>query len=275
MEELSKGIKKAFSAPGESAIPNEILKALNLETKKKILSLILWVQENNILPETWRRSKLVLLPKTSNPRPKPGEYRPIALLDTMYKIYTSMILGRLTKHLDNNEILSEAQCGGRKGRSTTTCLHTVIGLLEDAKQFGKNIRICSLDINKAFDSLEHGAIQDVLSYYKVEPKLRDNIMALYKNNESYITTNYGDSDNIKCTRGVRQGDTLSPILFSLCMNIVIEKIKKKYEGYKMAKNPEVHIAITAFVDDLCLIGEETTQVQKMLNTTSKYLKKIG
>jgi len=87
------------------------------------------------------------------------------------------------------------QAGAQKGRTTHELIATLVAAIEDHKEnAGQEIAVILIDIIKAFDSTEHWHIINTIS------------------------TTHGDTEDFQCTRGVRQGDTLSPILFNIAIN---------------------------------------------------------
>ena len=84
----------------------------------------------------------------------PMNYKPIALLNTSYKIFTSLLNYRFSRFLENTNSFSCMQGGFRIGRTTFTKIWTLINMFEDAKINKKPLHVCYIDVKKAYDSVE-------------------------------------------------------------------------------------------------------------------------
>ena len=98
------------------------------------------------------------------PIPKPGakvatDTRPISLLEIPMKVVTKIISWRLGPALEASGVLSDWQFGFRRGRSATDAFQTLLGVTEDAKQRGVPLHVISVDVEKAFDSVEPWSLQ--------------------------------------------------------------------------------------------------------------------
>lgn len=83
----------------------------------------------------------------------PENYRPITLLSCLGKLFTSILNNRLSKFLENNEILSENQAGFRKNYSTLDHVFTLNSKIEIFRYYKKKIYCIFIDFAQAFDSL--------------------------------------------------------------------------------------------------------------------------
>ena len=107
------------------------------------------------LPIWLATASTVLLPK-NNDTHAAKNYRPIALLNIMYKLYTSCINSFLSDHLLWNNIITPEQAGGKQGVwGTTEQLLINKSILNDARKHRRNLITVWLDYEKAFDSDPH------------------------------------------------------------------------------------------------------------------------
>src|SRR3954467_3991367 len=85
-----------------------------------------------------------------------------------------------------------------------------MGVMEDAKEFDKPLYLFAADIVKAFDSIEHWAIRQILTGYGVNEELVRAIMGCYSNIRAVIKMGEDlTTEEFAQTRGVRQGDVIS------------------------------------------------------------------
>ena len=134
-----------------------------------------------IFPASWKRQKLVLLPKAGKPPGKPTSYRPICLLDTVGKMLERVIYNRLLPVVESQGGLSDRQYGFRKARSTIDAIKMVTGLAENAIHGrGSTSKYCivvTLDVRNAFNSANWNLIRESLAKIGVPAYLA----AIYKN----------------------------------------------------------------------------------------------
>jgi len=105
-------------------LPSEVL-----NTHINILN-EMWLTGN--FPSSWRQSYVVPIPKPGKDTSDPANYRPIALTNCVCKIMERMVNNRLVWYLKRNEIITPAQSGFRKGRSTTDQLVRLESFVREA-----------------------------------------------------------------------------------------------------------------------------------------------
>ncbi|CAF5196175.1 unnamed protein product, partial [Rotaria magnacalcarata] len=106
---------KADKAPGPDGITNEALKFGGYELWKIIAKLFNECLENEDIPTQWKQSLTIIIPKKGD-REDLKNYRPIALLPTIYKLFTKVLVNRMTRQLDEQQ--PREQAGFRSGFST-------------------------------------------------------------------------------------------------------------------------------------------------------------
>ena len=111
---------------------------------------LIYIQKS--IPEQWKISKVIPIPKAGNPN-KIENYRPIANLCSTTKIYEKLILARLTQiEKENNcSLTGKSQHGFKKGHSTCTLGLTVQSVLTHALDENNYALMASLDLSSAFD----------------------------------------------------------------------------------------------------------------------------
>ena len=114
-------------------------------------------------------------------------YRPISLLTTDYKLIAKTMANRLKGVLD--ELIHEDQNGFMKGRNIGCNIRTIIDLIEytDIKDIPGSIVL--LDIEKAFDSVEHGFLYEVLSRFNLGDNFIQWVKTFYNCRKSYVINN--------------------------------------------------------------------------------------
>ena len=129
--ELIKALKqlKNCKSPKPNGVPNEIWKValLNSELRGVLRQFLNACFSQGRVPELWEIGEVFAIYKKLDPR-NPDNYRPITLLDTIYKIYTRLLADRLNDAVE--PYLRSTQYGFRRHRSTTHAIHVVRRTIE-------------------------------------------------------------------------------------------------------------------------------------------------
>ena len=99
-------------------------------------------------PQDWKRSIFIPIPKRGNAK-ECSDYRTIALISHASKVMLKILQFRLQQYV--NHELPDVQIGFRKGRRTRDQIAHICWIIEKAREFQKNIYLCSIDYAKAFD----------------------------------------------------------------------------------------------------------------------------
>ena len=128
------------------------------------------IWRSNEIPADWSAASIQLLAKSSK-LTEPSEFRPIALTNTIGKIFFAVIAKRLEQFMSKNNYISHVQKGFKA--NTPGCLEHSFAMFEallDAKANQRQIVISWLDLKNAYGSVRHNLIQFALSWFHV-PKL--------------------------------------------------------------------------------------------------------
>ena len=168
------------------------------------------------------------------------KYRPICLLSNIYKLFTKILTARLEKILDDNQPREQARFRG--GYSTTDHTH-VVNQLKKCREFNIPLCIAFIDYEKAFDSVQTQAILYSLQDQGIE--------------DAYL---HKESEKINIKR-VRQGDTISPKLFTSTLESIFRRLNWENKGLKIDGEYLNHLR---FADDIFLCTETPQELEIML-----------
>ena len=216
--------------------------------------------------------------------PKEGEWseanqRPITCLNTMYKWITSILLLFHKEHLKKYKLLQIDQRGAReKTAGTVNNLMIDDVVLRDAVLHRRNLFCYWIDVKKAFDSVSHGWLIEMLLIHRFPTKLVNLFKTIMKNWSVKIKIPVKDGEELSRTihllNGILQGDSYCPDLYTLTMNVVSWRIRAS-EGYTMSKPITRKITHTLFIDDLKGYVMTLIKLIYMLNLIYKYMKDAG
>ena len=109
-----------------------------------------------------------------------------------------------------NRELPDVQAGFRKGKVTRGQTANICWIIENAREFQKNIYFCFIDYAKAFDCVDHNKLWKTLQEMGLPHQLTCLLRNLYAGQEETIRTRHGTTDRFQIGKGVRQGCILSP-----------------------------------------------------------------
>ncbi|XGW32297.1 hypothetical protein V3C99_017105, partial [Haemonchus contortus] len=212
---------KVIVAPGPDRIKPEHLKSIPQVIIKTLARLFTRYLSECKVPTSWKTSKTVLLYKKGDPD-NIGNYRPICLLSVIYKLFTRVILNRIGRILDEGQPCEQA--GFRKGFSTIDHIHTLTRLIEVSREYKMPLCLTFIDLKKAFDTVETEAVIEALGNQGVPTQYIRMLRELYDNFTTRISPFYKEVI-INVKRGVRQGDTISPKLFSAALENIMRHLE--------------------------------------------------
>ena len=218
-------------APGPDGINNELLKHLPECMKETIHKLFILMWLTGTMPDAWKNSNTILLYK-KNSELLLENYRPIALANTLYKLWTSLIQNGMSKYAEHFDILSSSQEGFRQERNTMRQLHTVTNMLSDAKITEQDLYMLYIDFSSAFNTIDHDKLLQIMYDLGFRTDAINVIADLYTNATTRIKLPMGYTDFVKILRGTIQEDTLSPLIFLIFIEPLLRWLQSGGKGYK-------------------------------------------
>ena len=268
--EVEKAIKsqKMEKSPGPDKITNELLKGTIIEITPILTKIFNNILTTSLIPPEWKKSHIILIHKKGN-KGDIENYRPISLMSNVYKVFGKVILNRISPLLDEQQPIEQA--GFRKGFSTIDHIHTVKQILEKYNEYNKTVYIAFIDYAKAFDSLNHKYIWDTLELQGIPAIYTNIIKTIYANSQARIQLETLGS-HFFVERGVRQGDPLSPKLFSAVLENIFRNLDWAGFGLNINGSKLNHLR---FADDLVLFEEKPENLEQMIQNLSKESAKVG
>ena len=229
-----------------------------------------------IIPDTWLEGIIRPIYKNNGDVENPENYRPITILSCFGKLFTAVLNKRLTNFLDQNCTIKENQAGFRSGYSTLDHIFTLHSLIEILK-FKQTKLYCSLvDFSKAFDSVWRGGLWMKLLGNSINGKMFQVIHNLYQNIKSCVMYLGSQSSFFQSFCGVRQGENLSPVLFSLFLNDMEDFLETHHcNGINFdLRNEQLFVYLKIFIllyaDDTVIFGTDPDSFQNNLIVFYEY-----
>ena len=165
--------------------------------------------------------------------------------------------------------MHDEQIGFKKGGRTAGHIFKLKTLFCKYFKHNKKIYACFIDLRKAFDSVIHPALLHKLLTYGISGKFYNIIASMYVNNVLQIKTGSAMlSDKFLATVGVRQDDNLSPNIFNLYLNDIVDALNK--EVCNPLKLGSTNFNCLLYADDIILLSESEAGLQKCLDKLSQY-----
>ncbi|KAK1892784.1 putative 149 kDa protein [Dissostichus eleginoides] len=182
---------------------------------------------DSFLPLSCRRAVLTLLLKKGDLQ-EIKNWRPVSLLCTDYKLLSGALSSRLRKVMD--QVVDRTQTYCVPGRSIVDNVSLIRDILEVSGSLGLDTGLVSLDQEKALDRVEHRYLWKVLERFGLSPGFIAMIKVMYVNIESVLKINGGLSRPFNVTRGIRQGCSMSGMLYTLAIEPMLHNIRSFNEG---------------------------------------------
>jgi hypothetical protein len=217
-------------APGPDKVTNELLKILPVAVKKLIHQLFIVMWATGLTPDAWKESETCMIHKKGNPMVI-GNYRPIGLANTIYKLWTRMVTHILYEHAEENRIISGAQSGFRKNTGTHMPLQMLVMAIEDARATGQDLYVMLVDFSSAFNMTDHDKTLMLMYDLGYPTDAVEVVKDIYSGATTRYKTAHGATTDMAVDRGTLQGDTLSPFLFSLYIEPLLRWLRVGSRGY--------------------------------------------
>ena len=135
--------------------------------------------------------------------------------------------------------------------------------MEKASKFEKNIYFCFIDYAKAFDCVDHNKLWKILKEMGIPEHLTCLLRNLYAGQEATVRTGHGKTDWFQIGKGVRQGCILSPCLFNLHAEYIMQnaRLDEAQAGIKISRR---NINNLGYTDDTTLMAESEEELKTSL-----------
>lgn len=258
--------KKMKGARGPDNVPVELLKSIPCCVLARIFNLILL---NRDLPLCLKRSRTVLIPKVKDPKIQ-SDFRPISVSSVLVRLFHRILAKRIASacHMDPRQrgFIEADGCA-----ENTAILEAMI---KTARRKIKSTFLASLDIKNAFGSVAHEAILMALVKGGAPAVLIDYVKNVYHNFVTSVQLGK-DKKSAQIRKGVLQGCGLSPILFNLVINQVLEKLPTEVGVVVGTEENNTKVSALGFADDLITAAGTVQGISTQLRALDETCPKFG
>lgn len=249
-------------SPGSDGLTKEFFSCFVDILLPVLVKLFKAIHANGSLSESQKMSYISLLCKDENNSELLKNYRPISLMNLDYKIITKVLCNRL-KHVMSSLVHPDQTCAV-PGFSIVDGCHTVRDVIDYMNDRNEEAVLLSLDQEKAFDRVSHYYLINVLKAAGLGEDFVNWIKTIYNDIYCSLIVNHFVTEPISVQRSVRQGCSLSPLLYVLCMEPIFNKIRTDREVVGVKAPGRVgDQKVAAFADDSNFFLKNERSVQKV------------
>ena len=234
---------------------------VNIEHIKILDNLRLFFNDlvNNYIyfPEEIAIARLVCINKYASKLGDINNIRGIAVNSIIIKLIELLLLKYLKKEINQKKLICKEQIGFMEGLGCEVNLLRLRQRCNDIKNVNKGFvkAVIFIDLKNAYDTVDHSILFNKLEKMKIGPRLIRILKALYSS--ARISVDINDS-SINVNRGVLQGSILSPFLFNLYINYLIEEIKK------------VAFEVLAYDDDIAILCSCEREINLVIDVVERW-----
>ena len=246
--EIAEALKnmKNSKTPGNDGFTAEIFKFFWTDLRYFILNSLNFGYRTESLSITQKQGFITCLLKPNKSPFYLKNWRPISLVNVIYKLASSVIATRLKSVL--HKVIHDDQKCFISGRCIGENIRLIYDTLFETKQQEIPGLILSIDFQQAFDSVSWKFIHKTLDYFNFGPSFKRWIGIFQNGSESCILQNGHMTECFSLQRGCRQGDPISPYIFILCAEVLSHMIRK-HNGIKGIVINNKEYKLNQYADD--------------------------
>ena len=260
-------------SPGSDGLTGEFYKVFADVLAPILLRVYKQMEEEQLVSKSMSTGVLTILYKNRGSNMKLENYRPISLLNNDYKIIAKVLANRIKSVLGS--IISPTQAYSVPGRDIADIICTMRDVIHYMNNDGEGGFVLNVDLNKAFDRVEHNFLFKTMERYGFGPRLIRWLRLLYSNARSCVKCNGVLTDTFPLERSVRQGCPLSAILYSISVEPLATLVKGD-RGIKCVKIPGGgECVIQQYADDTSFTVRDMGSIKRIVDHLHVYGKASG
>lgn len=281
----------AGKAPGADGVPVEFYKQVMVEESvagvglqpddvprsalgRSLFKILTVVWESGHVPDSWQDGVLVRIPKRDCDPVLVESYRGICLLQTAVKLLTAIVATNLSDTLEKHGCLVREQGGFRSKQEAVAQSIAVWEVLARRQAVGETTGLAFLDMKQAYDRVSHAGLFAKLRRMGVGGAMYKFIEGLYKSSRMRVRLPDGRlGAPLPLQRGLRQGDALSPVLFLVFINDMLDGLRGQADrgvGVSVPGADEPFIG-AMFADDVVIAARSPSGLRRALKLAKQWM----
>ena len=230
----------------------------------RLTSLFNYMLKHAFVPQQFRFGTIVPIIKDKNGSSSDiSNYRGITISPLVSKIFEHVLRNKFITHLET----SHYQFGFKRKVSTNHALYCLRESMNYYIDHGSRVYCAFLDASKAFDRVVHSGLFIKLMDRDIPKCFLDILISWYNGLQCRVRWNGHHGTWFNVTAGVRQGGVLSPNLYNIYVDELIDLLKASGVGCYIA---EVFAASLFYADDMCILAPSLKGLQRLLSLCSAF-----
>ena len=258
---------KDYKSPSDDGTTYTMFKRGGPPMLEQLCKLFSYLNKKEATPSNWGTAVIVNIFKEGDEanRTSTDDYRGIALISCLGKLYLSIWARRITRHAEKR--LDKQQGGFTSRRSTPDQVLSLWETLQGRQRLDKPTFLFFIDFRKAFDTVWHDGLWNQLWKSGVQGKAWRILRHLYGNVRAQVRVGDRLTKPVRMRQGVRQGCPLSPVLFNLFVDELAQRLRAAGYGVGLT-DQELHALL--YADDVVILAESKEDLQKMIDVVQKF-----
>ena len=271
IETVIRSLKRNKSAAGDELLNEYFIESADI-LSGHLADIFNAILNSGVFPSQWSEGIIVPLFKKNDPNDV-NNYRGVTLVSCFSKIFTGVLNNRLKNWVEDNNVLSDSQFGFRKGRSTTDACFVLNAAIQKILSEKGRLYCAFVDFKKAFDSVYLNGLWHKLLKLGINAKMLRIIRDMYNNVKTCVRSCRSYSDFFECAVGLKQGEVISPLLFSLFIED-LELFLQEDQNCGLRLD-DITFLLMLFADDMVILGKDINDLQNSLELLERYCDRWG
>ncbi|KAL6129597.1 hypothetical protein ACLB2K_072947 [Fragaria x ananassa] len=238
--------------------------------KKEVFDVLAEIHTTGVVNKVTNETYICLIPKKANSL-KVGDYRPISLITSLYKIIAKVLAWRLREVL--SDTISCVQDAFIKGRQMLDAVLVANEVVYETRKKKKEGLVFKIDFEEAYDHVEWNLLNYVMESKGFGERWRNWIGGCLRLANFSILINGRPRGKFGASRGLRQGDPLSPFLFTLMVD-VLNRLMESAREFNLIEGLGIYLDPSIYLMDdenktLADVQEKTLDTNHLAANDSK------